>query len=158
MTPLPTSARQRIAAAQQVGTVEKIQIRPGKGQPTALVARWDPTTEADHNKPGGDRAVTLIQSEHLAVIAQLLGRPAPFQAMRRNVLIKGFNLETARGQRLLIGDAVVELTERCHPCARMDENLGAGGFAAMFGHGGWCARLHHAATIRVGDTVRLVCD
>ena len=73
--------------------------------------------------------------------------------LRRNLVVSGLNLAAFRGLRLRLGRAEVEITGPCHPCSRMDEVLGHGGYSAMRGHGGWYATVNAAAEIRVGDPV-----
>lgn len=151
---LPTSARERVDAADPRGRLEAIQVRPARRAPVRSVQAWDLAGHDDHGT-APNRAVTLIQAEHLGVVQALLGRPVTFEQTRRNLLVSGLNLEVAIGRALRIGDVVLELSARCHPCRRMDEALGVGGFAAMFGHGGWCAKVVRTGVVRVGDPVRL---
>ena len=151
---LPRFARIRVEQARLQGRVEIIQVRPKRLQPTVEVDTWDLTSQADHRR-SGNRAVTLFQYEHLSVLEGLLGRPIQVSQTRRNLCVRGFNLEVARGAMVQVGDTRLRLTGRCHPCARMDESLGAGGFAAMLGHGGWTASIVRTGTIRRGDVVRL---
>lgn len=107
----------------------------------------------DHARPG-KRALTLFQHEHLAAVGAYLGRgPVAPEALRRNVGVAGVNLCALRGTRLRIGDAIVEITGPCAPCSRMEEALGRGGYNALRGHGGWCARVVAAGWIRRGDRV-----
>lgn len=101
----------------------------------------------------GPRAVTLIQAEHLPVIARLTGQDVTPGVLRRNLVISGVNLIALRGRPLRIGSAVVEITKPCAPCSRMEEALGAGGYNAMRGHGGWCATVLVPGRIALGDDV-----
>ncbi len=105
-------------------------------------------------RPTSTRHVTLIQAEHLPVVAALLGREAIDPALtRRNLLVRGINLRSLKGRRFQVGGAVLEGINECHPCSRMEENLGTGGFQAMRGHGGLNARVLESGTIAVGATV-----
>jgi MOSC domain-containing protein YiiM len=106
--------------------------------------------------PSGKRHVTLIQAEHLPVIAALTGHGAIDPALlRRNVVVSGINLVALRSIRFAIGDEVVlEGTGPCEPCAKMDVALGDGGFQAMRGHGGITARVIAGGVITLGAAVR----
>ncbi len=108
--------------------------------------------EGDHARPG-PRALTLIQAEHLPVIAALAGlHDLAADRVRRNVVVSALNL-VVKGRRLALGEAEIEVTGPCHPCSRMEEALGHGGFAAMRGHGGVYATIVRTGRIVVGDTV-----
>lgn len=101
------------------------------------------------------RQVTLIQHEHLPVIAALAAVTAvDVSALRRNLVISGINLVALKNARVRVGDALLEIVGPCHPCSRMEEAVGPGGYAAMRGHGGMTARVLEAGAIRVGDLVR----
>jgi len=100
------------------------------------------------------RAVTLVQAEHLPVIGSYLGRgPVAASDVRRNLVVAGINLSALKGRSVRIGAAIVEITGICAPCSRMEQVLGAGGYATMRGHGGWCARVVEPGLVRLGDTV-----
>jgi MOSC domain-containing protein YiiM len=103
------------------------------------------------------RQVTLIQSEHLLVIAQLLGRDRIDPALlRRNIVVSGINLLSLNGAQFAIGGALMEGTGPCHPCSRMEETFGPGGHSAVRGHGGITARVLNGAIVRVGEPVSFV--
>jgi MOSC domain-containing protein YiiM len=98
--------------------------------------------------------VTLIQAEHLPVIAALSNAEAVTpQALRRNLVVSGLNLLALRKGLLRVGDAVLEIHGPCPPCSRMEKELGPGGYNAMRGHGGWYASVATPGVINVGDTV-----
>lgn len=100
----------------------------------------------------GKRGITLIQAEHLPVIAALAGLESVLPAtLRRNLVVSGLPLVALKGRRFRIGEAVFEGTGDCDPCSRMEAALGAGGYNAMRGHGGLCARIVSGGRIAVGD-------
>ena len=125
----------------------------------AVEARREAGLTGDHSRPGSRNArqVTLIQWEHLAVISALMGRPAeqPISApeLRRNIAVAGINLFSLKGRRFRIGQALLETTGWCQPCARLEERLGRGTFQAMRGHGGITARVIEGGIIRLEDAV-----
>jgi MOSC domain-containing protein YiiM len=101
------------------------------------------------------RQVTLIQHEHLAVIAALAGAPAvDAVALRRNLVVSGINLVALKNARVHVGEALLEIVGPCHPCSRMETEVGPGAYAAMRGHGGMTARIIEAGRIEVGAVVR----
>jgi MOSC domain-containing protein YiiM len=104
------------------------------------------------------RQVTLIQQEHLGVIAQLARVDAVDPvALRRNLVVSGINLLALKNARVHVGAALLEIVGPCAPCSRMeDEAIGPGGYAAMRGHGGMTARVIEGGAIKVGDAVKAV--
>lgn len=101
------------------------------------------------------RQVTLIQQEHLDVIAQLARvESIDPTGLRRNLVISGINLLALKNAKLQVGQAVLQIVGPCQPCSRMEETIGPGGYAAMRGHGGMTARVLEGGPINVGDVVR----
>lgn len=145
----------------QIGRVEWIGLRPAhRGSLVAVssakVERASGLSGDHYSKQGGNRQVTLIQFEHLAVIGALCGRETVQpELLRRNLVISGINLLALKGQQFYIGDALLEGTGLCEPCSRMEQTLGAGGHHAMRGHGGITARVLRDGEIRLGDVVGL---
>lgn len=143
----------------RAGCVTWIGIRPARGADMQALASVE--LEAGHGLPGdryngrsGSRAVTLVQAEHLEVIASLLGGAAVAPAaLRRNLVVRGINLLALKGQSIRVGAAMLEITGPCHPCSRMRTALGDGGYNAMRGHGGVTARVLHGGSVALGDTV-----
>lgn len=168
------SMRSLSARFPQAGRLDAICLRPARLQTAESVSEseaiadrgldGDRASFALPSRPGGSkRQVTLIQAEHLPVIAGLSGHVAVDpRDLRRNLVVSGLNLLAARSlfkdQPLIlqIGVATFEITGACDPCSRMEEALGPGGFNAMRGHGGVTARVLQSGRIRVGDVVRCV--
>ena len=123
-------------------------------EPVALLAAGRGLVGDRYANAGGARQVTLIAAESLAAIASHLGRDlvAPDE-VRRNLVVRGLNLLALKGRRFRIGAALLEASGECHPCSRMEEILGVGGYNAMRGLGGITARVVVGAPIRVGDAV-----
>jgi MOSC domain-containing protein YiiM len=141
----------------RAGRVEWIGIRPRYRADVvgleAVEARIGEGLEGDHFA-GGKREVTLVQAEHLAVVAALLGRKEVAPALvRRNIVVSRINLLALKDRRFSIGTAVLEGNGPCAPCSRMEESLGQGGYNAMRGHGGITARIVTGGRIGVGDEV-----
>jgi MOSC domain-containing protein YiiM len=86
------------------------------------------------------RQVTLLQAEHLPVIA-CLARVGPIDpvGLRRNLVVSGINLLALKNAKLRVGGALLEIVGPCHPWSRMEATIGPGGYAAMRGHGGMTA-------------------
>ena len=139
------------------GLVTWIGIRPARREPLTPTDQIRLTAggiEGDHYQSGGKRSVTLIQHEHLAVIASFLGRQSIDPAdLRRNIVIGGINLLGLRNRQFRIGPAILEGTGLCAPCSRMEEIFGTGGYTAVRGHGGITAKITVPAMISVGDEV-----
>lgn len=162
------------------GRVETILLRPGRDQRAVAVAHaearvglglvGDRSAAARQADAKRRRQVTLIQAEHLAVVAALLGRRAIDPAdLRRNIVVSGINLIAARSPmrdqslRLVFGSApdapdaaVFEVTGPCEPCSAMETALGLGGYNAMRGHGGITARVERDGWIEAGMPVWVV--
>jgi MOSC domain-containing protein YiiM len=76
--------------------------------------------------------------------------------IRENVTTRGLRLnDLAPGQRLDVGQAVLEVTGPCDPCSRMDE-IRAGLQAALRGRRGILCRVLEGGRIRRGDAIRVV--
>lgn len=102
----------------------------------------------------GPRQVTLIAAEDIAAIASFLGREALDPALlRRNIVTDGINLMALKQRRFRIGGVLLETTSDCAPCSRMEEVFGVGGYNAVRGHGGICARVIEGGEVRVEDKV-----
>ncbi len=156
---------QLLGTLPQIGHLDWIGRRPARRVPLEALLEAEVLTDARlagdraSLKPGGKRQITLIQHEHLAAIAGFLGLPAPVEPgrLRRNLVVSGLNLLALKGKQIQIGDEVrLDITGECHPCSRMEEELGPGGYNAMRGHGGLTAHIAQGGIIRVGDAVRVV--
>ncbi|TNC65020.1 MOSC domain-containing protein [Rubellimicrobium roseum] len=149
-----------LAAPMRPGRVLWIGLRPARRSAVLTVeealAQVGQGLAGDRygSRDNGPRQVTLIQAEHLAAIASHLGLEQVEPArLRRNVVTQGINLLALKERRFRLGGAVLEHTGECHPCSRMEEELGPGGYNAVRGHGGITARVIEPGPIRSGDAI-----
>lgn len=147
------------------GEVVYISIRPERRQPPhavdAVFANASHGLEDDHYGGGaeGKRQVTLINEEHIQAVASFVGEEQLDPGLlRRNIVVKGINLLSLKDKEFSIGEAILRMTGLCHPCSRMEENLGQGGYNAMRGHGGITATIVKSGMIRRGDKLSLMTD
>ena len=108
-----------------------------------------------YQRRDGGRQVTLIGAENLHAIADFLGLDEPVAPglVRRNIVVAGLNLLALMDQRFRLGAALLETSGECHPCSRMEEVLGVGGYNAMRGQGGITARVLEGGRVALGDPV-----
>jgi len=145
----------------QIGKVEWIGIRPERKAPLQALTEVPVTEEkglqGDHySKAGGNRQVTLMQAEHLNAVANYLNiETIDPDIVRRNIVVSGVNLLAFNDRQFQIGEVILHMTGSCHPCTRMETELGAGAYNALRGHGGITAKVVRGGTIRLGDEVKL---
>ena len=139
------------------GRVEWIGLRLARREPIKVVEAAEVAENGlvgDRRENPGKRAVTLIQAEHLPVIAALAGVDAIAPEMlRRNIVVSGLNLLALRHHEIRIDDVILRTTGVCAPCSYMEKTIGFGGYNAMRGHGGLTAEVVQGGEIRVGSIV-----
>ncbi len=152
-------------APMRPGRVCWIGLRPARRQAVATVpcAILDPEQgligDHYHSRTNRARQVTLIQTEHITAIAAYLGIGAiEPDRLRRNIVVSGINLHALKNQRFQLGTAILLATGECHPCSRMEEVLGPGGYNAVRGHGGITARVVQAGQVCLGDPIARLRD
>lgn len=164
LPPADSALGRLMANLPRPGRVEWIGLRPKRDVPMQAVeealAQTGIGLVGDRYAGGsGKRGVTLIQAEHLPAIAALAGRDSLDPALlRRNVVVSGLPLVALKGRRFRLGEALLEGTEDCDPCSRMEDALGPGGYNAMRNHGGLCARILEGGRIRRGDALVVLAD
>ena len=154
---------QLMATMPQIGEVMWIGLRPERRAPMVSVEQVKaiPGEGLEGDRFSGTinskRQVTLIQEEHLNAVASIMRKEhIDPDLTRRNIVVKGINLIALKDHKFKIGEAVFETTGACHPCSRMEENLGPGGYNAMRSHGGITAKVIREGLIELGDSVSLI--
>jgi MOSC domain-containing protein YiiM len=101
-----------------------------------------------HSRPGS-RQVLIVDSETLTSFGLHPGQ------IKENITTGGIRVnELVKGQRLQIGEAVLEVTGPCEPCSRMDE-IRMGLQQELHGQRGILCRVIEGGRIQRGDTIKL---
>ena len=160
MSEKPT-LKQLLQNLPQQGKVEWIGVRSKKRAPVesrSQVLVMPLGLAGDHYAGrSGNRSVTLIQQEHIVTMASLLHKEKinP-EDLRRNIVVSGINLLALKDREFKIGTAILRMTGLCHPCSRMEENFGEGGYNAVRGHGGINAAVVAPGEIKLLDNVEAI--
>lgn len=105
----------------------------------------------------GKRGVSLIEAGDWAAAIAECSAELPWSERRANLLVEGFDLPQQPGVRLRVGEALIEITDECDPCARM-EAMHPGLRAALEPdwRGGALARVLQGGQVRIGDEIGIV--
>ncbi len=146
-------------ASADSGTIASLRLCLGHREPMCEVETVDIVAgygiEGDRHATRGraraHRQVLLMAQETLAAFGLAPGE------VRENITTQGLALQELQpGDRVALGsDAVLEITEDCEPCERMDE-LRQGLRTALDGKRGMLATVLESGTVRAGDAVRVV--
>lgn len=79
-------------------------------------------------------------------------------AFRRNIIVRGIDLNALIGKRFRIGSVEFEGTEQAAPCDWMEIAVGPGARAFLEGNGGLRARILSSGTLEVGKLDLLILD
>jgi MOSC domain-containing protein YiiM len=100
-------------------------------------------------------AISVSPESGIETVAKLLKKDKINPtSLRRNIVVSGINLLAFNDAEFTIGTARLKMTGLCHPCSRMEQNLGEGGYNAMRGHGGITCEIITAGKIKLEDEVR----
>ena len=100
--------------------------------------------------PGGGtgRDLTLVDA------AALEEAGVAFEESRRNIVVRGIDLDGLMGRRFMVGDAECVGRRRCEPCAHLQRLTRPGVLRALVHRGGLRADVVRSGEIRLGDEVR----
>ena len=135
--------------------VLRLYLCPVLGQPVREVAEAKALTDwgldgCAHARRGSKRQVLLMDAETLEEMDLHPGQ------VKENVLTQGLNIRAlARGQRLRIGEALLEVTIPCTPC-NMFEAIRPGLEAQMRGKRGMLCRVLADGLICQGDPIEVI--
>ena len=103
----------------------------------------------------GAREVTLFEAEVLDALRDEHGIELSPAEHRRNLTVRGVQLNELIGQRFQIGSVVLEGVMDCPPCEHMQQLVGKPVLKPLLERGGLRARVLEGGTIRVGDALSI---
>ena len=134
----------RPSARTPVQTVTSVRAIAGKG------------LEGDH-AGGGSRQMTLLDREAWNAACRELGKSIDPCSRRANIVVEGLPLANTRGQRIQLGDCIVEIVGESRPCKLMDDVApGLQKALSVEGRGGAYGRVIRGGLINIGDEVKLL--
>ena len=97
--------------------------------------------------------VTLISSSDLDDIERELGIGVKNGEHRRNIVVRGIDLDDLRGRRFRVGETLLEYDRPRPPCRHVQDLTEPGMTRALKRRGGICARVVEAGVIRTRDEI-----
>lgn len=101
--------------------------------------------------------ITFFSLEVAEAVAEVFPAATDLTLFRRNIIIRGINLNELIGERFAIGGVVFEGISHCSPCPWMDAVMGKGVYKMMIGRGGLRAKVIAGGTLKCGKEM-LQCD
>lgn len=137
-----------------------IAVKPRRLQPMQLIDAGELSLQAglvgDSRGKPGPRQVTLLSLAAWHAACNEIGVILPWTERRANLLVGDLPLYQSAGSRIVIGDAVLEISGETDPCARMTA-VHPGLFDALVPdwRGGICCRVLRGGAITLGMEVEL---
>jgi MOSC domain-containing protein YiiM len=137
-----------------------IAVKPQRMRPMQLLDAGELSLQeglvGDSRGRPGPRQVTLLSLAAWQVACAEIGMTLPWTERRANLLVGDLPLFQSAGSRILIGDAVLEITGEADPCSRMTA-VHPGLFDALTPEwrGGVCCRVLRGGSLALGMEVEL---
>ena len=134
--------------------IARAAVKRGELIPMAeAIVGLDTGVSGDARGTRTGRQVTVLFREGWEAACRDLGVELPWTTRRANLLVEGVTVPR-EGRRLVIGPAVLEVTQETQPCQLMDAaHRGLKAALTPEWRGGVCCRVVKGGTIRVGDWV-----
>lgn len=104
---------------------------------------------------GAGQDISLVQEENFRAACLSIGAPYVPGASRRNITVKGCDLNRFLGREFLVGGIRLLGIDLCEPCGWMEWNVGKGSLEALRHRGGILARVLESGIIQPGDSISL---
>ena len=141
----------------EVPHVVAIHVAPGTRLPmksvASVVAETGKGIVGDRYHGTRHRHVSVQSATALAEAAEVFGAPIDAAGTRRNLTISHGDVPRTPGERIRIGDVLLEVVRVAAPCKLLDDTLGRGAQEALRRRGGSIFRVLEGGEIEVGAVV-----
>jgi len=121
--------------------VSEARLLPGRGIEGDRYAARD---------PGHPKQITFFDMVVVDELRERYGQEILPWQVRRNVFVRGLDLNALVGKPFRVQNVLFEGTAHCHPCYWMDEAIGPGAETFLKMKGGLRARILEAGILTVG--------
>ena len=141
------------------GRVEEINIGPERELPApvervrALAGKGLEGNRYFYDEAPSGRALTLIAAEAIEDFTAETGIPLTAAESRRNVLVRGIDVNALVGKRFRVGEVECVGVELCEPCKHLESVTHPGVLRGMVHRAGLNADILTDGEIAVGDAV-----
>ena len=112
--------------------------------------------EDDFRGKSGPRQFSILTEEGWRLACEELSQDIHWTVRRANLFIKGLDLKQSVGNRLIIGDLILEITDELDPCIRMEEQvIGLRKALIKDWRGGVLCRVINEGAIKIDDRITL---
>ena len=112
--------------------------------------------EDDFRGKPGPRQFSILTEEGWRLACEELSQDIHWTVRRANLFIKGLDLKQSVGNRLIIGDLILEITDELDPCIRMEEKvIGLRKALIKDWRGGVLCRVINEGAIKIDDRITL---
>ena len=131
---------------RSVSTAEAVE---GRG---LLGDRYERKAGTFSNPKGGGYDLTLVEAEALEELSSKGVELSPIEA-RRNIVVRGIELDKLIGRRFRVGEVECYGQRRCEPCSHLERLTRPGVLRGLVHRGGLRADILSGGRIRTGDSV-----
>jgi MOSC domain len=153
------------SGTESVGTVELIALASEAEGPMREVFsaeavegrgllgdRYERQAGTFSNPKGGGYDLTLVEAEALEELSAK-GLDLPPMEARRNIVVRGIELDELIGRRFRVGEVECFGQRRCEPCSHLERLTQPGVLRGLVHRGGLRADILSGGRIRTGDSV-----
>ena len=139
-------------AAEAEGPMKALSVAEAIEGRGLLGDRYERKAGTFSNPKGGGYDLTLVEAEALEELSSKGVELSPIEA-RRNIVVRGIELDKLIGRRFRVGEVECYGQRRCEPCSHLERLTRPGVLRGLVHRGGLRADILSGGRIRTGDSV-----